>query len=416
MKIMTIGLSPYVLAARGKIHASILKHLYTSDFSVSSMVWGHDITYFVPKEEDGKSKYYYDFEHDGQTHHIPITPFIRDQDESVIVYETMMSLKPDIVITVGDISDFLFMKAVKMFYPNQFNWLAVLMNYCIPVSEHHTEVFEDIDGVLCSSNASYEAVKVLFQKDLIDTQMVGCDCKTYKLKDCDAVRRKKGVEHKFRIMVCDKRLQSDNIPTVMRAASELRSSIPNIELYIHTNMYDNGEYDFEVLRNRFDPDNEFITVPEEYVSLIDGISGDKLADEMNASDLFLSVPMVSASSVSVFEAMACGCWPLMSDCGSNRDLAGMLAKYFNQEFSRSYFTIPCIELMTVGESYLHVCKPDVLKERILAVYKNAKKHAGQKQELAQFTRNISQEMFLNKLTSMAMTVKTSNNVICLETV
>lgn len=405
MKVLVIGLSPYLITSRSKIFALIMRYLYINGIEVAGATWAHDTSYFVP-DEDGKCFYEFDITGHGK-HRVPIKPFNRGDKESVEIYEIMDQLNPDVVITVGDYSDFAYMKAVRMFYSKPFKWLFVLMNYSTPINEHNHELISYADGVLCTSNFGYETVKDLFKKDIFDVAYIGSNPKTFSYSD--------STEHVgFNIMASGKSHQVDNLPMIIESVAKARESNPAINLYVHSNIHDRGDYDLELIKERFDPNDEFIRFPSKYVSLWEGYTEHELAQEMCQADMYISMPLVSSTSMTVFDAISCGCYPLLSDCGSNRDIAGLLAEY--SECSIDDYLIPCVRLMSAANTYLNVCDSDELARKIVTVSSKYKKVVGKITYLDEFTKRYNREGFLTKLSQILDDVEASNHVICLDTV
>jgi glycosyltransferase involved in cell wall biosynthesis len=416
MKLLTIGMSPYNTTSVGRLHAEILRHVLFEGHSVISLAWAHDISYHIP-ESDGQ--YYYRFDalppdapNDQPSspieYKIPIMPLRKGLSDPVPIYEAISQLEPDVVITIGDLAEAAFMKAVKTFVSKPFKWLAVLAQAQYPISEELEELADYMDGVLCSSFSAQEAIRKFFNKPNLEARFVGCDERFFREKKRDPSR--------FRVMTLGKSCQADNLPMVMDVCSRLRKTIPEIELYVHANVYDPGEYNLEIVRKRFDPEGAFIHFPDKFVSLVEGISTDELAEEYAKADVFVSIPLVSATSTSVWEAMAAGCIPLMSDCGSNRDLAIKLEKKMGTaEFSRERLLVPGIELMTVGETYLQVSDPEALADRLSWMHKNREKLEGYRGELAVFSQKDSKQAFMKDLVKVIETLEASNEVLCLET-
>lgn len=415
MKIITIGMSPYNTTSLSRIHASLLKQLLFEGHSVVCLAWAHDVTFYVP---DADKQYYYIFESLPPTasggpdspheYKIPIMPLLKGLSDPVPIYEALNRLEPDVVITIGELAEASCMQAVKTFISEPFKWIAVLTQSQYPISDELGELADYMDGVLCSSWLARNEIAKFFKKPHLDAGFVDCD---------DRFRRERQRDpSKFRVMALGKSTQADNLPTVMKVCSELRQSIPEIELYVHANVHDQGEYDLETVRNRFDPNGEFIRFPEKFVSLIEGISTDELAEEYAKADVFVSIPLVSATSMSVLEAMAAGCIPIMSNCGSNKDLATKIENELGiTEFSRETLLVPGIELMTIGETYLTISEPAELADRLTWVYKNIEKLEGYKGEVAVFSQKDSKQAFVKHIVAMTKTLKTSNEVLCLET-
>ena len=401
MKIVTIGMSPYNLMANGKLHSWIIEDLRAHGHAVCGLVWAHDNTYFVP---DDHGTHFYEV---GDCK-VPIIPFQRGtNNEPIVIYEALNAVEPDVVITIGELADAGFMKAIRMFMTKPFKWISVLSNYQYPISGENAELVEYMDAILCTSKASRRAV-ANFQGDTDRTKFVGCSTEFQ-------LNRQSHDDH-FRFMVNGKNLQADNLAMVMEAASRARQHIPGLELYVHTNVYDQGEYDLSAIKLRFDPHEEFIRLPAKYVSLFDGLSDEELSLELNKSDVFISVPLVSATSLTVFEALACGCFPILSDCGSNTDIAIALEEYFSGKYSRNDFLVRCIQLMTVGETYLNICDPEQLEKKMIWTFKNQEKYAGDRKNLSVFSQQHSKRGFLDSLVEVLRQTKTSGEVLCLETV
>ena len=408
MKIISIGISPYLYTSQAKVNAMILERLYLEGHAMAGMVRFHDPTYFLP--EDGE--YYYNF----GDHKIPIVPLEGQRDLSIEVYEVMKVFEPDMIITVGDLNDFPYMKAVKMFVEKPFKWLAILMNYNCPISESNSEIISDMDGILCTSEDSLSAMSEFFHKDEASFSYVGCLPKP----DMDV-----NSHSDFRVMVSGKNAQADNIPTLMQAVKDLRSDIPDIDLYVHSHMHDQGDFDFQILKNKFDPDDEFIRYPSKYVSLMDGYSDEDFHCELLTSDLFVTIPMNAASGLTVFDAISCGCLPLMTDTGCHREISQILGDLI-PGFEADNFLVPCIDLMAKGETYLSICDPEELKSRIINLHCKLKKEGtghekiqkkrGYNTYLREFVENHRRELFLQEVMSMVDVVLNSSPTICVESV
>lgn len=407
MRVVTIGSSPYLLTSRGRLNADILRHLYFKDeYEVVSLVKGHDKTYFVPEETPKGNKYYYTFEMGDRKHKIPIIPLLPDKDDSIVVYELLKLLEPELVITVGDFREFLYMQAVKQFLPHV-KWLFVLSNYSIPINENNSSLLQYVDGMLCTSPSTAKSIRDEYQKDVFDTCFPGSFLKETEV-DCNA--------GPFRVMACAKKTPSDNLPMLIECCADLRTKLPNLSLYLHTNLYDDGDHDMELIKERSDPENQFLRFPDKYVSIKDGVSQSELSSEYGQADLFISIPVSSATSMTVFEAMRHGCFPLMSDCGSNADLALLLEDFFDQEYGRNDFLVRCINVMVPGESYISIADPEDLSKKIENAHRKIEKDKGVRARFAQFSREYNPMTFLNKVVEMIEKTMHSSPVMCLETV
>lgn len=401
---MTLGLSPYLLTSRSRINSWILRLMLLTGNKIAGICWGHNKQFFIP-DDDGK--FYYDFEYEKNKYKIPLEPFERGEKESIHIYETLNSYEPDVLITVGDLGDFTYMHAVKSFFTKTIKWLHVQLGYNYPINENIAEIISDIDGILCISKFSYDNLSKFYKRDLIDYRYAGCNTKFYTLGSakCD----------KLTIMSCAKTSQSDCAPTLIEAVSDLKNTIADIFLYVHANIYDPGDHDLVSLRNRFNPQEDYISFPAEYVSLLEGVGEEKMCELFRQAQIFVSIPMICATSMSVFQALACGCYPLLSDVGTNRDIATNLAKFLG-DFQPEDFLIPTIEVMAAGETYLHICGKEAVKSKIIYANEILKKHKGLPQRLSEFTLQYSQSGFLEKVLQMTKTVFATKPRLQLETV
>ena len=401
MKVLTLGLSPSLYISHGRIHAIIMEYLFKSGHAIASAAWGHDTNYFLP-EEDGKgnSRFYHKF---GE-YKIPLMPIDMRNDPAIQTYKIIEHHKPDIVVSVGDICDVLFMKAVKMFVNTPFKWLAVLLNHAYPVNEKNIELIPDMDGVLCSYKESFELMSELYKKDEISLSYVGC-------VDVHETERQPDT---FRIMTCGQNTSTDNVPLLMESVSQLAKDMPDVQLYVHSNTFDAGEYDMQLLKERFDPENKHILFPSKYVSLIDGYPELEFRAELARSDVFVDISVSSSSSLAIFEAISCGCLPLMSDVGCHRDVADFLADSL-PGFDRDDFLVSCIEIMTRGEVYIGICQPDELKYKLKAICSKIKK--GVNSTFCQeFVESHNRKGFLNDFSEMLENVMKVTQIICVESV
>jgi len=409
MRILTIGLSPYLLTSRSRLNAEILKHYNLMGIPVASLVWGHDRTYHVPEEVKGQSRFFYKFKYKNIDRRIPLTLFEKDKDQTVCIYETIKKLKPDIVITIGDYTEFSCMKAVKM-YTEDFKWIFMLCNGTQPINEYAYPTFEDPDAIVCSNPKSLPEIREIYPKDAIVSQIIGVDRGIYYDRKID---RKPGL----RVMSCGKKTSSDNVPMLMETFADMAKDIDGWKtLYLHSNINDSRDHNLDLLKSRFDPDDKLISFPDRFVSITDGYSDEEFAEELSLSDIFVSIPITSSTSMSVLEAMACGCYPLMSSCGSNLYLAEELSDYLGNNFRTEDFIVQTIKVMVPGEHYVNVPMPDDLKEKMLNAQRNLRNNKGLREKFEEFTKKYNRDTFFETIDETIEKVLVSNPVVCLETV
>lgn len=376
MKILTIGLSPYLTTARGRLHEIVMKNIFLNGHAISSIVWGHDTNYFIP---DDNGKHYYSFKENGSEYKIPLNPTNRTAKESIFIYEMISQTKPDLVVLVGDISDFSFVKAVKMFLVNPVKWVGIHSEYSTPINEKKTELLEYFDGILCTCPSAYDRIKEIANVGVLDWSYVGCDDSVFKNYDN---------KDEFQIMTTGKNVQTDNLPVVMEVVSQVKKNIPEIKLYVHANVYDQGEYDLNLLKQRFDPNDEFISFPESYVSINEGLSDIEYAKEISKSSLFINPHMVSATSMTILEALSCGTEVLATNCGSNLDIS---------EECSNVNLIDSHKFVANEESYLYICDEKSLFNLITAHMSKKEKIKGKEGALPQIYK---QDFFIGKMLNL----------------
>lgn len=407
MKIVTIGLSPYLITSKAKINSLLLRYLYLTGNSVASIVWGHNTDYFVPEESDGIQSFYYDFEYQQKKHKIPVMPFVQGSNSSSSVYDYLQSLQPDVIITIGDVRDFVFMPAIKDFM--NIKWMSILLHYHDPISEEYADIIRKMDGILCTSKFGFDSVQKIYQSSIFDYKYVGSNNNIYKTGEDTK-------ENHLRIMSCTHNTQIDCGPTIMESAIDVSRCLPNIdfELYFHCNSNDKGDHNLLNLQKKWDFDNKIIKFPEKYVSLIDGLSETEMATEFSKSDIFISIPMISGTSMSVFQALASGCFPLLGENEVNMEIASNLSDFLGSDFNKEFFIVPSISITTVGDTYLNICSKQDLVNKIINAYEIIKKNKGLKKKISEFTLRYSQSDFLEKCSEMSKLVTESSETIRLE--
>lgn len=408
MNIVTIGLSPFVLASRAKVHSLIIKYLYLTGHSVASLAWGHSESYFIPEEDENGKKFYFDFDYNDSRHKIPLFPFNRGGQESIQVYEFLKSLSPDLVVCIGDLSDMSYMHAIKLLYPGTLKWVGVLLHYNDPVTQSNEQVLHDMNAIMCTSEFGHNRVQEIDKNLHAEICHVGPNPNIYNFKERET-------SDICQIMACPKIFQSDCAPTIMRAVCEMSRGTPS-HLYMHTNIYDDGDHDLQSLRLKFDPQETVVTFPEKYVSILDGITETEMSQKYSEADIFVSIPMITGSAMSVFQAIASGCFPILSDGGTNREITTKLSEFLGDDFSKDDFLVPTIQVFSAGDHELNICGHSDLRTKIESAWKKLKKYKGLRKQLSEFAMNNTQGEFLKKFSKMCMAVMASENSLRLETI
>lgn len=390
MKVLTIGNSPYQFFSAGKINSLILRHLYLSGYHTAGLVVGHDAALFVPDEDKlGNKRFHYKFTHEGKNHQIPIAPYKKDENEVTTVYELLNAISPDAIITIGDFLDFLYMTAIKRFYTKPFRWIFVMTNHFTPNDKTELDILKEVDEIIHVSEFSRSMTPVDTESTVVP---VGHDHKIFHSKN-----RSKAAP--LRIMVSGKNSQSDNIPMVAEAVAEILDEHPDyeIQLIIYANLFDPGDYNLGNIIQEIDQDGKFTVLPKEFVSMFEGYSDQKLASTLRDTDLFISPSMISSSSSSIYEAIACGCIPLVVQGTADEEAV-------NRCFTETKdMVVRSVPVRNTTGGYLRICDLEDLKEKIVYFYHILREGKGAQQ--SKLVCKYTNEVFLQEISDLVCKIE-----------
>lgn len=394
MRIAVVSVSPYRLTSRGVISSVVIKHLRNSGHAVISLAYGHNKEYYIPEEVNGKEKFFYKFD-DKKIVLIPVD----SPHDPVPLYNNLKVLKPDIIVSVGDYKEFAAMKAVVSYLKGNEDTKNI-KHVLIPVSSNPVvcddkEIFYDADYVLCVSKYFFDFVSEFHSN--CDWEWIGSRISGECLYS-DKV--KIGINAKIDFM--------DNVPMVMKVVSDIRKEFPDIELHIHSNVNDHGDHDLFLLKETFDPMDEFIFLPEKYVSNTDGLSESELSRFYSSVDILVSSSFSSSSGIGIFEGLSHGCFPVCSDCGIHREIMSFL--------DLSEFLSRTIQVMGPKGTYVYVCDDKDLEKKIIEAYQKIKKDKGIRHRIMELSSKCVISRFCEKLDAVLERVIRSQSSIHLETI
>lgn len=352
MKVLTVGMSPYLLVHIGKINKSLICGLKKDGHVVASAVWHHDSSYFLPND-NGE----HEFEQNGEVI-CRLYPFANYPEKNApALYEIIKNFEPDVVISIGDYTDTDFIFSIKALMPNQFKWISILTIDSPPINEKRKEAFEFIDLAVVANKMALKEVKKISR---VETRLIrfGPDHGIF-YKDNDVIKE----EANLRVMSCSKNSQASSTAVFMKSIVEANKIYNGITGYLHTNVSDRGDYDLDLLMNRFEAGN-CVFLPDKFVSLNDGISDKDLNSEYNKSDIIVDLSVRSSTGLTVLEGMSTGCIPLTVDIGANGEVVGLIDKsliissntYIGQ--FEEYYEIPSPEDFTKKLIKLYELKRD----------------------------------------------------------
>lgn len=293
MKILTIGASPYLLVRNGKINSDIIKRLVSEGHEVSSAVWHHDEGYFMPSDEGIHS-----YEINGKTV-CQLYPFTPKTDEATpFIYELMKVVQPEVVITIGDHKDTNFVYAIKAMYPTLFKWIAIYTIDCNGIPTMNKDAFEYADYIITTNEFSLKEISS-FANVQGKSLFYGPNHQIFNY-DSESSRE---------LILCSARnAQASNLSAFIMATAN-----GGLKPYIHTNMYDPGDYNIDGLKQKYGANN--LEYTNDYCSVKDGIPDEKMKEIYNKSLIIVDCSIKSATGLSLLEGMACGCIPVGPDYG-----------------------------------------------------------------------------------------------------
>lgn len=310
MKVLTFGASPYINTNLGRINRSILMNLKEAGCKVASAVWDHDASWYLPDND----RYY--FEHNEEKV-CQIYPFdnVNMEASATFMYDVIFALNPDMVVTSGDIADMEYTFAIKSLYPEKFKWVAYLVIPSLPINENKIEQLKMIDQIIVSTK---KAKSFLAEKG-IQSEYCPFGPSAEFFGEYDFPKKEEFIED-LKVVVTGKNSTISNLGNVMFSAGTLE---PGISLYVHTNYSDTGEFDLDLLKERYDTKN-VIRFPDNFVGLNEGITTEDLIEIYDNADVVLDASARSGTGLSVLEAMSRGCVPVVSNVGALSEIASLI--------------------------------------------------------------------------------------------
>ena len=278
--------------------------------------------------------------------------------------------------------------------PNLFKWINILTTDCLPINEDYKQKLEYADFIVTISDFGDIALKSL----------VNTETKKINFGPSDIFFEHSDIERNISFMTSCKNAQSTNLGAFIKAMSK-----KDIEGYLHTNMYDPGDYNIDLLIDRYEVSN--VSLPSHYVSVKESISDEEMRDIYLSHTFYIEPSVKSASCLSMLEAMACGCVPI----GMNSGICGEIIKQLDDD----KLFVPYETYIGANEEEFSIISIKGLSNKILEMNKLAKEKPEMLEKMSNKSRKIAlsyrQNDFLTSFNKIVHKTLSSESFIIVDT-
>lgn len=314
MKIMTITDNPNITTGLAKVHRNVIDGYLAAGLEVLPCIWHAHTNAAVSKSAKDKQPLPAITYKSESGSEIPMYAIPRmGQNAMIAAYEAILSLKPDVVVTIGDYWDFYYMHAIKKQLDFSFKWVAYLTIEEESIPEKFVPLLQFADAIAVPSLFGVESIKkadlkVQFIPYGTDNCFSACDPTSREV-----LRKARGLaESDVRVISCGQNTSRKYLPIIPLIASTLKSRDDyegGIKFHIHTNIsaMDQNEvflFDLVSIAEKLDV-CDMVSFPSSH-SIYAGCPLNLLVDEFNSSDIFLLPSMSEGYCLPMLEAMACG--------------------------------------------------------------------------------------------------------------
>lgn len=311
-KVLIVTSSPFNNTKLGKMCSQLMCYLRSKGMMVAVAAWDHDTSWYV-EDEEGVCWYEYQSQKVGPVY----TVFNVGEGAATKLYDVIKKLQIDTVLSIGDFSEVEYIYAVKSLEKDNIEWINILNNGSVPINDNRSELIDSIDyHILLNEDSRRELIRM------------GIPDKKYSYLKYGSKFTNEGPKpesDKFGIACVAKNSNQSNLGAFIRAVQFFSSYYSvkqedNFKVYLHTDLYDNGDYDIEYLLERYGV-KDIVELPEEFIGVNDGISDQDLKDKLINYDLIIDCSCQSATGISVLDGMALGLIPVVSLVGALKEIA-----------------------------------------------------------------------------------------------
>lgn len=294
MKILTIGLNPFLNLKNAKINRSLLKHFSQTD-NIESIVLNFDNIQFLSKENG----YFWE--------NTKLHPYSGEKGGlQKFIINICKKVQPDIIITIGDYSDHFAIWQIKERYPNLFKWICILVNGLDKINLKFAECLKLSDLIITTTQNVQENLKKYINNNILHIPYGTCNFYSYN------------TNRELKVLLLSKNYQTSNLQSIFNAIKYTK-----LKAYLHTNINDSGDNDLSNILTNYN-----IELPYKYVSNHEGYSDEELNQKINECKIVIDCSFYSSTGLSLLDGMAGGCLPI----GINYGAVGEIINNLPEEY------------------------------------------------------------------------------------
>ena len=311
MKIMTISDSPTIQTGMARVHRKVIDALAGAGHSVLPCGWfayEAEILDKIKSGEKGPPVYYESTS--GQIRILPV-PKGNGMNCMYASYDAIGMFQPDIVVTLGDHWDFFYMTALKLKTGFSFKWVPWLNIEQDTIEKKWRCLLQYADSILVPSAYGRDVLgKAGFMAEMIPYGIEPA-FQRFPAERRESLRVARGCQDKLRFITVGQNTWRKNFPALLQAIRIIKDFDKDgkVCFYIHTNTsaedpQETCLYNLPEIAEKLDIADR-VSFPDD-VSVYSCCNDEKLAEEYNASDFYVSTSTAEGYGFPICESMACG--------------------------------------------------------------------------------------------------------------
>lgn len=404
-KVLIVTSSPFNNTKLGKMCSQLMCYLKSKGIPVAVAAWDHDTSWYV-EDDEGVCWYKYNEQKVGPVY----TVFNKGEGAPTQLYDVIKKLQIDTVLSIGDFSDVEHIYAIKTLEKDNIEWINILNNGSYPINRTRMELINSID------------FHILLNKLTVDEfKQLKIPKSKYSYEKWGSIFNGEGIKpatDKFGVVCVAKNCNQSNLGCFIKAVSLLKHCIKeedlkDIRFYLHTNLYDDGDYDIEYLLDRYDL-KDIIELPEDFIGVNDGIPNVQFKEKLKKYDVIVDCSCQSATAISVLDGMALGLVPLVSEVGALAEIG----RKFNSGFPhRIDHRISGVKFLAADEKEFYIAEDMDLFSTIHDLYQlwQNKQFSGPSLRAQNFSKNYDLDVFLENTYKIIKEFTINNDKLVVET-